>query len=83
MDKDYHKQIEKRFTVMRKILEPVASGISEEHSSGPVFARLFSLVILGDFVSLYLAFLYKQDPYPIPAIDLLEKGTGKPTPVEG
>ncbi len=84
MDKDYHKQIEKRFTVMRKILEPVASGISEEHSSGPgLLARLFSLVILGDFVSLYLAFLYKQDPYPIPAIDLLKRELEKPTPVEG
>ncbi|NPU98044.1 MAG: bifunctional phosphoglucose/phosphomannose isomerase [Candidatus Omnitrophica bacterium] len=81
MDKGYHKQTQKRFKVMRKILEPVASGISEETSEGQgLLARLFSLILLGDFVSVYLAFLYEQDPYPIPAIDMLKSALNAPVP---
>ena len=32
-------------------------------------ARLFSLVQLGDYVSLYLALLYGVDPTPVDAIE--------------
>jgi glucose/mannose-6-phosphate isomerase len=35
-------------------------------------ARLFSIVYLGDFVSVYLAFLYATDPTPMPMIDYIK-----------
>lgn len=35
-------------------------------------ARLFSIVYLGDFVSVYLAFLYATDPTPMPMIDYVK-----------
>jgi glucose/mannose-6-phosphate isomerase len=56
-----------------KELMPEASGISEVFSHGKTKeARLLSLIHIGDFFSLYLAFLYKQDPKPIKAIDYLK-----------
>ncbi|HFE52881.1 MAG TPA: bifunctional phosphoglucose/phosphomannose isomerase, partial [Bacteroidetes bacterium] len=38
-----------------------------------VLARMFSLIVLGDFVSYYLAILNRVDPTPIENIDLLKK----------
>ena len=53
-----------------------------KHNLGPVeavtprgksaLARLFSIVYLGDFVSVYLAFLYATDPTPMPMIDYIK-----------
>ncbi|MEI7905050.1 MAG: SIS domain-containing protein [Candidatus Firestonebacteria bacterium] len=40
-------------------------------------ARLFSLVFLGDFTSVYLSLLYNIDPTPIKAIDHLKKELAK------
>lgn len=40
-------------------------------------ARLFSLVYLGDFVSVYLALLYATDPTPMPMIDFIKSHLGK------
>jgi glucose/mannose-6-phosphate isomerase len=34
---------------------------------------MFSLIYLGDWVSLYLAVLHGVDPTPVAAIDLLKK----------
>lgn len=73
MDKGYHKQVKKRFSVMKPIIAEYAHGISEVQSLGTDrLARMMSLISLGDFVSVYLAYLYREDPVPIPAIDLLK-----------
>ena len=40
------------------------------------FARLMSLVLLGDLVSVYLAVLLGRDPTPVPAIDRLKAQLG-------
>jgi len=40
-------------------------------------AQILSAVLFGDYVSLYLAFLYGVDPYPMPAIDFLKAELGK------
>lgn len=38
-----------------------------------IIAQILSLVLLGDYISYYLALLYKVDPTPIEAIDFLKK----------
>ncbi|RKY82613.1 hypothetical protein DRP98_08770 [candidate division KSB1 bacterium] len=38
-----------------------------------MLARLFSLIILGDYISYYLAILNDVDPTPIRNIDLLKQ----------
>ncbi|MDX9753130.1 MAG: bifunctional phosphoglucose/phosphomannose isomerase [bacterium] len=78
LDKGYHKQTQKRFTVMHSIIEPAAHGLTCVESKGSgLLARLFSLIHFGDFVSVYLAYLCKEDPTPIPAIDLLKQEMAK------
>ncbi len=73
LDKGYHSQVQKRFEVMEPILSPAAQEISKVQSFGStLLARLFSLLYLGDYVSVYLAYLNQQDPTPIPAIDQLK-----------
>ncbi len=73
LDHGYHDQIKKRFEVMKSIIQPAVNGITEVHSEGAeLLGRLFSLINLGDFVSVYLAYLNQQDPTPIPAIDQLK-----------
>lgn len=78
LDSGYHKQITRRFAVMKSILETANAAVLEIHSQGEgAFARMMSLVCLGDFTSIYLAYLYNQDPAPIPAIDRLKSELAK------
>jgi len=50
-----------------------AAGIDEVYSLGrSKIARLLSLVYVGDFASIYLAFLYGVDPKPVKVIDYLK-----------
>ena len=78
LDKGYNKQTLKRFEVMKKIIEPSASELSEVQSTGTgLLARMFSMIHFGDFVSVYLAYLYKEDPTPIKAIDYLKNELAK------
>jgi glucose/mannose-6-phosphate isomerase len=36
-----------------------------------------SLILMGDYVSYYLALLYRIDPYPIKAVEYLKSELGK------
>ncbi len=74
MDEDYHPQTKKRFQICKELIEPHTKGVDVIHSFGDtLLARMFSLISLGDYTSVYLAYLNKQDPVPIPAIDHLKK----------
>ncbi|NLB74138.1 MAG: bifunctional phosphoglucose/phosphomannose isomerase [Firmicutes bacterium] len=71
-DKEDDKRVERRMEITKELMAE-ASGVSEVFSHGKTKeARLLSLIHIGDFVSLYLAFLYNQDPEPIKAIDYLK-----------
>jgi glucose/mannose-6-phosphate isomerase len=71
-DKEDDSRVKRRIEVTKELM-PEASGISEVFSHGKTKeARLLSLIHIGDFFSLYLAFLYNQDPKPIKAIDYLK-----------
>jgi glucose/mannose-6-phosphate isomerase len=51
-----------------------AGALHEIWSEGDSpLARVLSVVYLGDFVSLYLAYLNNVDPTPVEVIDYLKK----------
>ncbi len=73
-----HRQIDRRFLVMKNIFATAGHKVTEVECLGNVLlARMMSMIQLGDFTSLYLAYLYKQDPTPISAIDRLKNEMGK------
>lgn len=77
-DRGDHPQTSRRFSIMAPIVKKKVDGISTVESTGnALLARLFSLTLLGDFVSIYLALLLEHDPTPIPAIDTLKKKLAK------
>ncbi len=78
LDEGYHPQTLRRFEVMRRIIEPAAHGLSVVQSKGDtLLARMMYAIHFGDFTSCYLAYLYKEDPTPIPAIDFLKAELAK------
>lgn len=72
-DREDHPQIQKRMGITREIIEQHSEPVIEVESSGASrLARIFSLIFLGDMVSLYLAVLNRVDPTPVANIDLLK-----------
>jgi glucose/mannose-6-phosphate isomerase len=73
-DKADHPQIQKRFDLTRDIIAKKAGAVHEIWSDGnSVLARVISSIYLGDYVSLYLAYLNNIDPTPVGVIDFLKK----------
>ena len=71
-------QIKKRSKLTKAIIEKKANWAGVVSSTGEsCLARLFSLIYLGDFVSLYLAIMYKEDPTAIKMIEDLKKELAK------
>lgn len=67
-------RIQKRMEVTKGIIEAEGGQVAEVWSQGDsLLARLFSLICLGDFVSLYLAVLNGVDPTVIKPIDYLKE----------
>lgn len=72
-DKGDHRQVKRRFEIIAEIIRPLCAEIYSLNSDGRgLLARLFSLICLGDFVSVYLAVLNKVDPSPVPPIAYLK-----------
>ncbi len=72
-DSGEHARIARRYEVTRGIIEDAGAASREAWSSGESrLARLISLVVLGDFVSYYLALLGDVDPTPVRPIDRLK-----------
>ncbi len=73
-DRETPRRIALRERFTQEILQPRAASLSVVHSLGRSrLARMFSLVHLGDWVSLYLAFLNGEDPSPVAVIDRLKE----------
>jgi glucose/mannose-6-phosphate isomerase len=67
------KAIASRVDLTKTLIAKSAAGVTEVWSEGSSdVARLCSLVYVADFVSVYLAYLYRTDPTPIEAIDWLK-----------
>lgn len=72
-DKEDHPRIKKRVALTTDILRDYFADVEEISSKGiSVLARIFSLIILGDFISYYLAILNGVDPTIIEKIESLK-----------
>jgi glucose/mannose-6-phosphate isomerase len=72
-DKGDHVRVAKRMDITRGIIAKKTSHLTEVWSEGSsLLARMFSLIYLGDWMSLYLAVLHHEDPTPVKVIDLLK-----------
>jgi len=79
-DREEHPRIGTRVTLTTELLRPYLSGTEEIMSQGNSrMSRLFSLVILGDYLSYYLALLQGVDPTPVEAIKALKERLSEKT----
>lgn len=72
--KDEHPRVEKRFSILKDVLQLKSVAHEEYHAEGNTrLARMFSLISLGDWASYYMALLANVDPSPVPVISQLKK----------
>ena len=66
----YSAEIQKRYPITRDVIEQngVETSIYKVRSEKKL-DQIFEILVLGSFVSLYLAVLYDLDPSPIPWVD--------------
>lgn len=73
-----YSEDKKRITLGLNLITAKVGPVEHVYPIGKSsLARLFSLVYLGDFVSVYLALLYATDPTPMPMIDFIKRRLGK------
>ncbi|MGI8782257.1 MAG: bifunctional phosphoglucose/phosphomannose isomerase [Acidobacteriota bacterium] len=73
-DRCEHLRMRLRIEITREILTRNTSDILEVETEGEsLLARLFSLIYLGDYASVYLAILNRVDPTTIEPIDFLKE----------
>lgn len=73
-DDQVHAQNLKRIRITKELIGADVGNIIEVEASGSgPMQQLFSLIYLGDFVSLYLALLYNTDPTPVDRIEDLKR----------
>ena len=77
-DGEDHARIQKRMEITFRELEPLGGGGIQIESSGEKgrrgrLSRLFSILALGDFTSVYLAVEYGKDPTPIEKIENIKE----------
>jgi glucose/mannose-6-phosphate isomerase len=77
-DRGDHPQVQRRFDLTRELIAKRAGAMHEVWSEGEsLLARIMSTICLGDFVSLYLAYLNSIDPTPVQVIDYLKQELSK------
>ena len=65
-----HSQIARRFDILKKFIQSKTGGVREVKAQGrSVLAQMLSVIYLGDFVTVYLAYLKGIDPTPTILID--------------
>ena len=70
---DLFKRIRLRYQVTGRLLEQAKVSHQIVESEGAsLLSQIMSLVLFGDYVSYYLAMLYRIDPSPVKAIDYLK-----------
>ena len=72
------RRIQLRYEVTCKLLERAKIQYEfVDSKGGSLLSQVMSLVLFGDYVSYYLAILYKIDPSPVKAIDYLKEQLAK------
>jgi len=65
-DSNDNVRIQKRIDITKELIEKRGVEVIEVHSKGiSELEKVMSLIYLGDWVSIYLALLYKIDPTPV------------------
>ncbi|MEJ7554963.1 MAG: bifunctional phosphoglucose/phosphomannose isomerase [Aquificaceae bacterium] len=73
-DPQDHERILKRVDITRQVFEDLGVLLKVLSGKGEsLIERLLYLTYLGDWVSLYLADIYGQDPIPVKVIDFIKK----------
>lgn len=73
-DEGDNERIKKRIEITKSLLVKQLGGAVELTSQGKApLARILSLILLGDFLSVYLAILAGVDPTPVDVIERLKK----------
>jgi glucose/mannose-6-phosphate isomerase len=73
-DKEDHTQVQARADITRQLVGDQAEVSLEFWTEGESWLeRLWSLILLGDWASLYLAFLNRENPTPVAAIEDFKK----------
>jgi len=73
-DPRQHRQNQRRFDLTRELVEPHVRGVVQVMAEGQgAMARTLDLVMLGDYVSLYMALLREVDPAPVELIGRLKE----------
>ncbi len=73
-DRDDHPRTALRMKVTNLIIKKYAKNISHVESEGnSLLTRIFSLVLLGDWTSYYLALMSNIDPTPVKVIDQIKE----------
>jgi glucose/mannose-6-phosphate isomerase len=73
-DSDIHPRVKERIELTTQLIAPTGAPCFRVETRGQTsIERIFSLVLLGDLVSLYLATLRGVDPGPVEALDRLKR----------
>jgi glucose/mannose-6-phosphate isomerase len=68
-----HERVQLRYAFTKDLLARAGVAVHSVESRGKsALAQMLSLVLFGDYVSAYLAFLYGEDPTPTAVIDELK-----------
>ena len=83
-DADTHPRVQARIALTRELIAEQATGTFVVASRGvTAVERVFSLVLLGDLVSLYIAVLRGVDPTPVDVIERPQGAASPPAPEAG
>jgi len=73
-NQEAHPRIKKRIELSKKIIKERGVEVVDIYANGSCYMeKVFSLIVLGDWVSYYLALAYEKDPSEIKNIDYLKK----------
>ena len=72
-DSEENPQVTKRIEVTKKMLKSHSEVIEIKSLGNGQLARMFSLILSGDYVSYYLALLNNVNPMPVENIEYLKK----------
>ncbi len=68
-----HERVQLRYSFTKELLARAGVAVHSVETRGvSALAQMLSLVLFGDYVSAYLAFLYGEDPTPTAVIDELK-----------
>jgi glucose/mannose-6-phosphate isomerase len=73
-DVSEHPRVAKRISITTELMAGDAVAARNIRSQGQsLVTRIFSLIYVGDFASIYLAFLNGEDPTPVHRIQELKR----------